>query len=183
MKEEWEIYRSALEESGYFNSSVWLDIRGNHDNSNQDSSENHYYREYSTCGKEGPVFNKVFERPFGKYCFVGLDATLTPCAPIRWASRLAPGVMMTYFGYVPRVNQDRLRDILKEDVYVIAGEVTRSATCNHTVVFTHYPSIYCNSPALNTIYKKYPPSFVLSGHVHATLGNRANVLESAWRHA
>lgn len=79
VKEEWAIYRDALEKSGYFNSSVWLDIRGNHDNSNQDSSENHYYREYSTCGKEGPVFNRVIERPFGKYCFVGLDATLTPC--------------------------------------------------------------------------------------------------------
>ena len=47
------------------------------------------------------------------------------------------------------------------------------------MVFTHYPSIYCNSPALNSIYKKYPPSFVLSGHVHATLGNRANVGASA----
>ena len=83
--------------------------------------------------------------------------------------------MMTYYGYVPRVNQLRLRDILKEDVWVPARGLRRSARCNHTVVFTHYPSIYCNSPALNSIYKKYPPSFVLSGHVHATLGNRANV--------
>ena len=50
-----------------------------------------------------------------------------------------------------------------------------SQSCNHTIVFTHYPTMYLNSPALHSIYRDYSPSFVLSGHVHATLGNRANV--------
>ena len=35
--------------------------------------------------------------------------------------------------------------------------------------------MYLNSPALHAIYRDNAPSFVLSGHVHATLGNRANV--------
>ena len=79
--EEWEMYKSTLVEHGYFNNSFWLDIRGNHDNSNQQSGIRHSYYNYSTCGHEGPVFNKVYTRPFGRYCFIGLDATLSPCIP------------------------------------------------------------------------------------------------------
>ncbi|CBK23344.2 uncharacterized protein [Blastocystis hominis] len=153
--EEWEMYKSTLVEHGYFNNSFWLDIRGNHDNSNQQSGIRHSYYNYSTWGHEGPVFNKVYTRPFGRYCFIGLDATLSP----------SPGVMMTYFGYVSSVNRAKLLDSLRSD----------TQSCNHTIVFTHYPTMYLNSPALHAIYRDNAPSFVLSGHVHATLGNRANV--------
>ena len=79
--EEWEMYKSTLVEHNYFNNTFWLDIRGNHDNSNQQSGIHHSYYNYSTCGQEGPVFNKVYTRSFGRYCFIGLDATLSPCTP------------------------------------------------------------------------------------------------------
>ena len=49
--------------------------------------------------------------------------------------------------------------------------------CNHTIVFTHNPTLYSNSHSLRAIYREFPPSFILSGHVHATLGDRANVGE------
>ena len=83
--------------------------------------------------------------------------------------------MMTYFGYVSSVNRAKLLDVLRSDTFFLFFLSIPSQSCNHTIVFTHYPTMYLNSPALHSIYRDYSPSFVLSGHVHATLGNRANV--------
>lgn len=47
--------------------------------------------------------------------------------------------------------------------------------CNHTILFHHYPTIYMNAPTLKTLYNKHPPSFILAGHVHSTMGSQANV--------
>lgn len=114
--EEWEMYKSTLIENGYFNNTFWLDIRGNHDNSNQQSGIRHSYYNYSTCGREGPVFNKVYTRSFGRYCFIGLDATLSPCTfVLPFFESAAPGVMMTYFGYVSSVNRAKLQEFLRAD--------------------------------------------------------------------
>lgn len=76
---EWKLYNSVLKKNHLLNNTLWLDVRGNHDSSNSDSSTNHYYHNYSSCGKLGPVYNKIYEKSFGKYCFIGIDATLSPC--------------------------------------------------------------------------------------------------------
>ena len=73
---------------------------------------------------------------------------------------------MTYFGYVTAPDRKQLKR------YLIAD----AQECNHTVVFMHYPTLYANSPALHALYREHPPSFILAGQVHATLGERANVL-------
>ena len=171
------MYKSTLVEHGYFNNSFWLDIRGNHDNSNQQSGIRHSYYNYSTCGHEGPVFNKVYTRPFGRYCFIGLDATLSPCTPSLFfhstqSPRRDDDVFRLRFFRKPR---EAPRFSPFRHVFLSLSFLIFSQSCNHTIVFTHYPTMYLNSPALHAIYRDNAPSFVLSGHVHATLGNRANV--------
>ena len=79
IEEEWIMYRSSLLAGGYYNKSVWMDVRGNHDNTNQNSTRHHFYFQYGTCRDEDRVYNRVVRQPFGNYCFIGVDATLSPC--------------------------------------------------------------------------------------------------------
>lgn len=72
---------------------------------------------------------------------------------------------MTYFGYVTAPDRKQLKR------YLIAD----AQECNHTVVFMHYPTLYANSPHCTRFTANTLPSFILAGHVHATLGERANV--------
>lgn len=77
------MYRSSLISSGYYNKTVWMDVRGNHDNTNQNSTRHHYYYQYGTCRDEDRVYNRIIHHPFGDYCFIGVDATLSPCTDPR----------------------------------------------------------------------------------------------------
>ena len=79
IEEEWMMYRSSLVSSGYYNKTVWMDVRGNHDNTNQNSTRQHYYYQYGTCRDEDRVYNRIIRHSFGNYCFIGVDATLSPC--------------------------------------------------------------------------------------------------------
>ena len=115
------MYRSSLVSSGYYNKTVWMDVRGNHDNTNQNSTRQHYYYQYGTCRDEERVYNRIIRHSFGNYCFIGVDATLSPCNCDFNLSSLAPGCIMTYFGYVPRPDQQKLKHFLKEDEYGLSS--------------------------------------------------------------
>ncbi len=84
IEEEWMMYRSSLISGGYYNKTVWMDVRGNHDNTNQNSTRQHYYYQYGTCRDEDRVYNRIIRHPFGNYCFIGVDATLSPCMGDLW---------------------------------------------------------------------------------------------------
>ncbi|MHA1931224.1 MAG: metallophosphoesterase [Promethearchaeota archaeon] len=70
--EEWKLYNKSLVDNN-MNSSIYLDLIGNHDAA-QDSSFN-YYLNYSMIGRSFKTlqysFNKSFS--FGKYAFIGLN--------------------------------------------------------------------------------------------------------------
>ncbi|XP_046387556.1 transmembrane protein 62-like [Ischnura elegans] len=81
--DEWKYYRKILQECRATEKTVWLDVRGNHDNFNVpdiESSEN-YYRNYSVQGRLHPrsYLAKVAGRSQGElYSFVAVDACLDP---------------------------------------------------------------------------------------------------------
>ena len=114
-----------------FNDTFWLDVRGNHDSANQDRSSHHYFYNYTTCGHLGRVYNKVYEKSFGTYCFVGVDSTLSPCISFVVEWLIAPGVLLTYFGYVDRQSQHSLRAVLDSNKYFYPLFLNQSILQSH----------------------------------------------------
>lgn len=90
IEEEWIMYRSSLLAGGYYNKTVWMDVRGNHDNTNQNSTRQHFYFQYGTCRDEDRVYNRVIRQSFGNYCFIGVDATLSPCSSLAFSPTQLP---------------------------------------------------------------------------------------------
>jgi hypothetical protein len=78
-EDEWKAYRETLKEFGIINSvtdssKYWIDMRGNHDCFDVSSfeAEENFYKSYSVSQKHGALH--VFEKSFGKYTVVALDA-------------------------------------------------------------------------------------------------------------
>ena len=84
------MYPSPLLAGGYYNKTVWMDVRGNHDNTNQNSTRQHFYFQYGTCRDEDRVYNRVIRQSFGNYCFIGVDATLSPCSSLAFSPTQLP---------------------------------------------------------------------------------------------
>lgn len=78
---EWKHYRDILKEFDISKKTVWLDIRGNHDNFNVISvkSKHNYFTNYSIQGREHPRSYMVqVKKGPTLYSFVGVDACLEP---------------------------------------------------------------------------------------------------------
>ncbi|CAG2064344.1 unnamed protein product, partial [Timema podura] len=79
--QEWQMYRNLLKECHVHKKTLWLDIRGNHDNFNVlnlESKEN-YYRNYSIQGVSHPrSYLHQISKGGDKYSFIGVDACLEP---------------------------------------------------------------------------------------------------------
>ena len=67
-----------------------MDVRGNHDNTTQNSTRQHFYFQYGTCRDEDRVYNRVIRQSFGNYCFIGVDATLSPCSSLTFSPTQLP---------------------------------------------------------------------------------------------
>lgn len=94
---EWNTYSKIVHEAGYFNASIWLDSRGNHDNRDVDGDRCQLtllmvpppsldlgrfllpslYLKHSVSGiqRERPFFAHTVQKPFGKYRFISLDGS------------------------------------------------------------------------------------------------------------
>ncbi|KAG8240348.1 hypothetical protein J437_LFUL000823, partial [Ladona fulva] len=81
--EEWKYYQGILKDCKALKKTLWLDVRGNHDNFNVpgiDSSEN-YYRNYSMQGRIHPRSYLTKVQGHSKeevYSFIAVDACLDP---------------------------------------------------------------------------------------------------------
>ncbi|KAK7084075.1 Transmembrane protein 62, partial [Halocaridina rubra] len=79
--EEWATYKDILYTSGVLNKTIWLDIRGNHDNFNVPSlsSEENFYQKYSIQGQHSKR-SYMYTRRYGSdsVSFIGVDASLLP---------------------------------------------------------------------------------------------------------
>lgn len=155
-EEEWRAYQSALVDSGVYNMTVWLDIRGNHDNFNVPYlySKEDLYRNFSAQGQyHKRSFLHHVEEDGIKYNFLALDASAEP------------GTKRPY-NFIGMVNPDefgRIETMMKEK------------PANHTVWFAHYPTSTIMTPSGQENIRKFigkfeDSSIFVAGHLH-TLGS------------
>ncbi|PNF33569.1 hypothetical protein B7P43_G16995 [Cryptotermes secundus] len=155
--QEWELYKDVLQACRVTEKTVWLDIRGNHDNFNVPSltSKQNYYRNYSIQGQAHPKSYMYQIKKGGEtYSFIGMDACLEP-GPRR------------PFNFVGVLSQEEMDHVKK-----LSDEAKRKGS-NHTIWFGHYPTsciLTTGSDGVRALISKYPESIVyVCGHYH-TLG-------------
>lgn len=154
--EEWATYHSALVDSGIFNKTKWLDIRGNHDNFNVQylHSSSDLFRNFSAQGRYHKRSYLHQEDVDGiKYNFLGLDASAEPGTKRPY----------NFIGMVPLDEMNRVETLLKD------------SPGNYTIWFAHYPtSTIMTRPGASNIRQfigKFDESSIfVAGHLH-TLGS------------
>lgn len=156
-RDEWQIYRDILHQADVRNRTVWLDIRGNHDNFNVpgDASALNYFREYSVQGAQHSrsYMRQVSGRGGDRYTFIAVDACLDP-GPKR------------PFNFIGVLSANDTAQIAR------LAEQARSAGGNYTVWFGHYPtscivSMGEGAYGLRRLIGAYEESVVyMCGHLH-----------------
>ncbi|XP_037042036.1 transmembrane protein 62-like [Bradysia coprophila] len=154
---EWEAYRKAIDDSGVLNRTVWMDIRGNHDNFNVagSKSDSDLFIEYSVQGKTNPrAYMKQIQKGSEKYTFIAVDACLKPKGPKR---------PFNFIGVLSQNDTNYLRQL---------ADAARKNGGNYTIWFGHYPTSCIitgdtGSYGLRRLIGEYDESFAyLCGHLH-----------------
>ncbi|KRT85365.1 hypothetical protein AMK59_726 [Oryctes borbonicus] len=155
--EEWVHYRNILHECNIEEKTLWLDIRGNHDNFNViniDSKEN-FFPNYSIQGKTHPrSYMYQIKRSDTTYSFIGIDACLEP----------GPRRPFNFVGLIDKAEIDEINKIT---------DVVRTSGSNYTVWFGHFPTsciVATEGKGVKSIIGQLDQSLVyVCGHLH-TLG-------------
>ncbi|KAJ2950121.1 hypothetical protein O0L34_g11468 [Tuta absoluta] len=122
-KTEWIYYHNIIKESGVTEDTIWLDIRGNHDNFNIKDINSHqnYYRNFSVQGPKNLRSYLHFENKNGiNVAFLGIDA----CPD--------PGIKRP-FNFVGILDGP-------EQKYIKELKMQAEAKADHIVWFAHYPT-------------------------------------------
>lgn len=159
---EWESYSNTLKKEGYFNSTFWMDTKGNHDVFNDDKNYFHHHLSCKDQLKSRRVFSNIYQVKSMKYKVIGIDST-----PKEKFTRL-----LSMFGHL---DQNDLKEIEKE----LSGDQ------NVTIVYSHYPITFIKKEtttsglSLNQLFEKYHVSAYLCGHIHNVygFGNEAQVIQ------
>lgn len=125
-RDEWEIYRDILHRADVRNRTVWLDIRGNHDNFNVpgDGSAQNYFRTYSVQGAQHArsYMRQVVAGTGGeRYTFIAVDACLEP----------GPKRPFNFIGVLTAQDARQLQR-LADEAHAAGGD--------YTIWFGHYPT-------------------------------------------
>ncbi|XP_063619331.1 transmembrane protein 62-like [Cydia splendana] len=123
VKTEWIYYHNIIKESRVTEETVWLDIRGNHDNFNIRTlnSQENFFRNFSVQGKTYPKSYVHYEEKNGvRVAFIGIDA----CPE--------PGLRrpFNFVGILDSQEQQQIRTLQAE----------ANAKADHIVWFGHYPT-------------------------------------------
>ncbi|KAJ8952061.1 hypothetical protein NQ318_010971 [Aromia moschata] len=154
---EWKHYSEILRETSMREKTLWLDIRGNHDNFNvaDMKSKHNYFTNYSVQGKEHPR-SYMYEIKNGNsiYSFIGIDACLEP----------GPRRPFNFVGMLDTLEVDVLNALIKK---------SEASGSNYTIWFGHFPTSCILTPgkeSVRDIIGKQRNSLVyVCGHLH-TLG-------------
>jgi hypothetical protein len=122
-EEEWALYKGMLEEKGLFDrKDYWLDLRGNHDCFNVDSTKpaQNFFSRYSV--QKEPSYVRHVQMPFGTYSVVAIDG----------CPQYGPGRPFNFFGSMPTERMDQLEAHLKE---------AQENNARHTFLIGHYPTV------------------------------------------
>ncbi|CAH0702326.1 unnamed protein product [Spodoptera exigua] len=123
VKTEWIYYHNIVQESGVTDTTVWLDIRGNHDNFNirTINSQENYFRNYSVQGHKHAKSYAHYTQSNGvSVAFLGVDA----CPD--------PGLRrpFNFIGLLDIAEQQLLQRL----------KVEAESKADHIVWFGHYPT-------------------------------------------
>ena len=122
--EEWQYYKQVLDDAEISKRTLWLDVRGNHDNFNVVSleSKNNYYSNYSIQGKKHPR-SYMYTINVGSelYTFIAIDACLKP-GPRR------------PFNFIGVLDEQEISSINK----LVNG--SRENNADFIIWFGHYPT-------------------------------------------
>ncbi|XP_013183104.1 transmembrane protein 62-like isoform X1 [Amyelois transitella] len=123
VKMEWVYYQNIIKESGVTDHTLWLDIRGNHDNFNIKTidAEENFYRNFSVQGTQHQrSYVNIQEKNGVRIAFLGVDA----CPE--------PGIRrpFNFIGILDEGEQENLRRLKSEAI----------AQADQIIWFGHYPT-------------------------------------------
>ncbi|CAH2076721.1 unnamed protein product, partial [Iphiclides podalirius] len=161
VKTEWIYYHNIIQESGVSKNTIWLDIRGNHDNFNirTINAEENYFRNYSVQGVKHPKsYVHILNENGVSVAFLGIDA----CPE--------PGIRrpFNFIGILDAEEQHHLHRLKLE----------AESNTDHIVWFGHYPtscilSLEKDSQVLNLrqfIGSSLGSQVYVCGHLHSMGG-------------
>lgn len=158
-EQEWRWYHEVLRDTNVLNRTVWLDIRGNHDNFNVPAlqARQDLFTNYSVQGRHHTrSYMHQIAKGGERYTFIAVDACLDP----------GPKRPFNFVGMLSRNETQHLINL---------AERSRSLDTNYTIWFGHYPTSCILTPGLGTggirnLIGRYREAYAyLSGHFH-TLG-------------
>ena len=148
-KEEWIDYYAAVDLAR--NRTVWLDIRGNHDNFDVPSLQagNNFFKDLSSQGREGNLgsYLKIVRGNGLSLAFLALDATLKPVGPRR---------PFNFVGALDQQDLSHLREL----------SLTAEKEADATIWFGHYPSSTIVAPRPGPREVMAKGLVYLCGHLH-----------------
>lgn len=152
-KEEWIDYKVGVELAT--NRTVWLDIRGNHDNFDVSglNHRNNFFKDFSSQGPKGNLasYLKIVNNNGVRLGFLALDATLKPAGPKR------------PFNFVGALNKAEM-----DQLHALARQSTEEA--DMTIWFGHYPTSMIVSPDPGHRELMAEGLVYLCGHLHSLHG-------------
>ncbi|XP_029050433.2 transmembrane protein 62-like [Osmia bicornis bicornis] len=161
--EEWQYYKRILDDTEVNKRTLWLDVRGNHDNFNVvslESRENYYYN-YSIQGKKHPR-SYMYTINIGTelYTFIAIDACLKP-GPRR------------PFNFVGVLDEREIRSIHE------LMNKSQESNADYIMWFGHYPTsciLSQSSTGIRNVIGRYKESMAyLCGHYHMLGGIAPNM--------
>lgn len=152
---EWIHYKRVLDKCKVTEKTVWLDVRGNHDNFNVrgPKAKENYFQNYSIQGPTNPhsYIHQVTTKDNDTYSFIALDACLEP----------GPRRPFNFMGVITGPEMEKVKAISQQAV-----------GSNMTVWFGHYPTSCILSPSkgggVRSVIGERGVAY-LCGHLH-TLG-------------
>ncbi|XP_018565162.1 transmembrane protein 62 [Anoplophora glabripennis] len=151
---EWKYYRDILAEAHVKRKTLWLDIRGNHDNFNviNNDSKQNFFTNYSVQGKEHPrSYMYQIKQGGTTYSFIGIDACLEP----------GPRRPFNFVGILDELEVNEINSLIKK---------AESVSTNYTVWFGHFPTSCILTPGpenVRDLIGKHKQGLVyVCGHLH-----------------